>query len=670
MPFFKKEAENQQAATIEDLSQKIHVSEMPSAVEKIAVRELDMLSKISPESSEYTIGLAYIDCLVNMPWSISTEDNLDINRAERILNEDHYGLNKTKERIVEHLAVKVLVLKKKPQILVIDDEEIARKNLTHILEKENYDVMAVSNGMEAFKKMESTEFDIVIADLKMPGVDGMEVLEKIKIKYPYTQVIIITGYATVSSAVEAMQKGAYYYIAKPFKLEDVRLKVREAYEKKSRLRTAKGSVLCFAGPPGTGKTSMGRAIARALGRKFVRISLGGIKDEAEIRGHRRTYVGAKPGRIIEEIRRAESSNPVFMMDELDKISQEFKGDPSSALLEVLDPEQNHSFVDHYLDVPFDLSRVMFIITANVFDNIPSPLRDRMELTAFAGYTLEEKAEIASQFLIPRQIRQKGIYGYRPVFTGEAICKIIQSYTREAGIRTLERRIATVCRKIAKELLRDIEEHNTSDAINITPDLVERYLGKQKYHFEVVEDENRIGVSTGLVLTEIGGDIIFVEAVIMKGTKELLLTGSLGDVMRESAQAALSYIRSNAESLGIQEDFFEHHDVHIHVPSGAIRKDGPSAGLTIGLALISLLTRRPARRDVAMTGEITLTGKILRVGGIKEKILAARRSKIKRVIIPGKNSDNLAELTDTIKKDIDIVLVDSIDDVIDNVLLTS
>jgi ATP-dependent Lon protease len=670
MPFFKKEEENQQAATIEDLSQKIRLSQMPPDVEKISVQELDMLSKISPESSEFTIGLTYIDYLTNMPWNISTEDNLDISRAERILNEEHYGLQKTKERIIEHLAVKVLVLKRKPQILVIDDEEIARKNLTHILEKENYDVMAVQSGIEGFKRMESAEFDIVIADLKMPGVDGIEVLEKIKLKYPYTQVIIITGYATVSSAVEAMQKGAYYYIAKPFKLEEVRLKVREAYDKKSRLRSAKGSVLCFAGPPGTGKTSMGRAIARALGRNFVRISLGGIKDEAEIRGHRRTYVGAKPGRVIEEIRRAESSNPVFMMDELDKISQEFKGDPSSALLEVLDPEQNHTFVDHYLDVPFDLSRVMFIITANVFDNIPSPLRDRMELTEFSGYTLEEKAEIASQFLIPRQIRQKGLYGYQPEFSEEAIFKMIQSYTREAGIRTLERRIATVCRKIAKELLHDIEENNTSGAINITPDLVEKYLGRQKYHFEVVEDENRIGVATGLVLTETGGDIIFVEAVKMKGSKELLLTGSLGDVMRESAQAALSYIRSNADSLGIQEDFFEHQDIHIHVPSGAIRKDGPSAGLTIGLALISLLTGRPAQRDVAMTGEITLTGKILRVGGIKEKILAARRSRMRKVIIPGKNTDNLAELTDTIKKDIDIVPVNRIDDVIEKVLLKS
>jgi ATP-dependent Lon protease len=664
MGFFKKTDDVQQASTLEDVRQMIIAAQMPSGIEKIASSELDILSKISPESSEYTVGLTYIDYLISMPWNQKTEDNLDIRRAERILNEDHFGLYKVKERILEHLAVKVLTTsRRKHAILVIDDEEITRKNLTHILRKENYDVVAVGDGERALSELESCEFDIVLTDLKMPTVDGIDVLERIKIKYPDTQVIIITGYATVPSAVEAMQKGAYYYLAKPFKMDELRNNVREALEKKTKLKSSKGSVICFSGPPGTGKTSMGKAIARALGRKFVRISLGGIKDEAEIRGHRRTYVGAKPGRIIEEVRRAESSNPVFMLDELDKIGHEFKGDPSSALLEVLDPEQNYSFVDHYLDVQFDLSSVIFIITANVFENIPTPLRDRMELIEFSGYTLEEKAHIASLFLIPKQIRAKGLTGHIPEFPRETVYKIIQSYTYEAGIRNLERNIASICRKVAMGIVHDDIEIKTEARVSITPDLVERHLGKRKYYSEILSKEDRVGVTTGLVLTEGGGDLIFVEAIKMIGDKELILTGSLGDVMRESAQAALSYIRSNANSFGIPEDFFGRYDIHIHVPSGAIRKDGPSAGLTIAMALLSLLTGRPARRDVAMTGEITLTGRILPVGGIKEKVLAARRAKVKKVIIPQRNRDYVDELTEEIRRDLGIELIDSIDDAV-------
>ncbi len=667
MKFFKKPDESRQESIIEELRQQISSIGMPQEVQKIANQELDILCKISLSSAEYTIGLTYIDYLVTMPWNKKTEDNLDIGRAERILEEDHYGLRKTKERVLEHLAVKVLRMKRRPHILVVDDEEIARKNLSHILLKENYEVSAASSAIDALSVLEKTEFDIVISDIKMEGMDGIELLERLRIKYPDTKVIMVTGYATVQSAIEAMKKGAFHYIAKPFRLDEVRETVKLALEKKSSLKSSSGSVLCFAGPPGTGKTSLGMSIARALERKFVRISLAGMKDEAEIRGHRRTYAGAKPGRIIEEIHRVESANPVVMLDELDKIGHDFKGDPASALLEVLDPEQNHSFVDNYLDVPFDLSNVMFILTANLLDNIPSALRDRMELIEFSGYTEEEKAQIAMKFLIPRQIREKGLAGCPPVFTEEALDKIIREYTHEAGIRSLERKIAGICRKIAKQVVRD-EEKEKYDVITVTSQLVEQYLGGKKYHYEVIEEKNRIGVTTGLVKTAAGGDIIFVEAAKMKGKKELIITGSLGDVMRESAQAALSYIRSNSAALGIPEDFFERHDIHIHVPSGAIQKDGPSAGITISMALISLLTGRSARRDVAMSGEITLTGRILPVGGIKEKILAAKRAKVKTVLLPARNKVDVEELPAEVKKDIDIELIDAINDAMNIVLV--
>jgi ATP-dependent Lon protease len=667
MKFFKKFEDNSQEFITDDLRRKIDAAKMPASVQKIAEQELGLLEKISPSTAEYTIGLTYIDYLVSLPWNKKTEDNLDLKHAEQILHDDHYGLDKTKERLLEHLAVNVLRSNRKPRVLVVDDEEIARKNLAHVLEKDNYSVVTAPNGGEAIKEMDATVFDVVITDLKMSAVDGMELLKITRQQHPDTKVIIVTGYATIPSAIEAMKKGTFSYITKPFKLDEVRTAVKEAIESNSSINNTKGSVLCFAGPPGTGKTSLGRSIARALGRKFTRISLGGMKDEAEIRGHRRTYVGAKPGRIIEEIRRVESSNPVIMLDELDKIPQmlEFKGDPASALLEVLDPEQNHSFVDRYLDVPFDLSSVMFILTANVLENIPEPLRDRMEIIPFSSYSHEEKRRVAFQFLIPRQVKEKGLADAPPVFTSEALDKIIQDYTREAGIRSLERIIATICRKIAKECV--VSHENTCNDLTVTPELVERYLGRRKYQFEVADEKDRIGVATGLVRSETGGDIIFVEAAKMKGKKELIITGSLGDVMSESARAALSYIRSNAEAFGIAEDFFSHHDIHIHVPSGAIQKDGPSAGLTILTALVSLLTGRPARRDVALTGEITLTGRILPVGNIEEKILAAKRSKVKTVIVPIRNKADVDDLPPDVRKDIEIRLVDTVSEVMDTVL---
>jgi len=665
MKFFKKSEDEHQDSIIGELRQKIESARMPQSVEKIAWQELDMISRISPSSAEYTIGITYIDYLVSLPWNKKTEDILDLERAERILNENHYGLSAIKERVLEHLAVKVLMMSKKARILIVDDEEIARKNLAHVLTKEEYDVIAVADGEGALRELETSEFDVVLTDLRMAGIDGMDLLDRVKLRYPETRVVMVTGFATVPTAIEAMRKGAFHYIAKPFKLDEVRDVIRRALESKAVRANTKGSVLCFAGPPGTGKTSLGRSIARALGRKFTRLALGGMKDEADIRGHRRTYVGAKPGRVIEEIRRVESSNPVIMLDELDKIGRDFKGDPASALLEVLDPEQNRAFTDHYLDAPFDLSSVMFILTANVLDTVPAPLRDRMEVITFSGYTEEEKEHIASRFLCPKQIREKGLSTDLVAFTDDAVAKIIQEYTREAGIRNLERKIAAICRKIAKA---SVESRGAMQPVRITPEAVEQYLGKRKYHFDVIEEQDRIGVATGLVRTETGGDIIFVEAANMKGAKELIITGSLGDVMRESAQAALSYIRSNAGEFGIADDFFERHDIHIHVPSGAIQKDGPSAGITILVALASLLTRRPARRDIAMTGEITLTGRVLPVGGIREKILAARRAKVRSVIVPARNRDDVEELAGDLKNDIEIRLVDTAMDVVKAVLI--
>jgi ATP-dependent Lon protease len=665
MSIFKKSDDKQHSAAIEEIRQRIDSANMPSHVLKIADKELDLLSRTNPSTAEYTIGLTYIDYLVSLPWTKKTADNLDLERAEKILNERHYGLKEVKERIIEHLAVKVMVMNRKPSILVVDDEEIARSNLEHILKKENYSVATAANGIEAINLIEKSAFDVVLTDLKMEKVDGIGVLEKTKSKYPDTQVIMITAYAAVDTAIEAIKRGAFHYIAKPFRLEEVRATVKQAIDKKMSTVSAKGSILCFAGPPGTGKTSLGKSVAEALGRKFARISLGGMKDEAEIRGHRRTYAGAMPGRIIEEIRRAEFSNPVMMLDEMDKIGQDFKGDPESALLEVLDPEQNQSFIDHYLDVPFDLSNVMFIVTANIADNIQGPLRDRMEIIEFSGYTEDEKAKIALHHIVPKQIREQGLADYAPEFTEEAISKIVNAYTREAGTRNLERQISTVCRKIATQFVhhKDALRH-----ITVTPELVERYLGPRKYYLEVTDENNRIGVVTGLVWTEAGGDIMFVEAAKMPGHRELILTGSLGNVMRESAQAALSYIRSNAAFFNIPEDVFKSHDIHIHVPAGAIPKDGPSAGSTIAVALISLLNARPARRDVAISGELTLSGRILPVGGIKEKILAARRAGVQEVILPLKNKVDIENLPEEVKAGLKIEFIDRIDEIVEKVLV--
>lgn len=452
MNFFKKTPENAPSSTLDGLEEMITSSGMPPRVLEVARRELDTLTRISSSAAEYAIGLTYLEYLLRLPWNRKSEDNLDIARAERILNERHYGLDRVKERILDHLAVRILMAQKKPRVLVVDDEEIARRNLEHILIKEHYTVVTAANGREALEQMQSSDFDVILTDLKMERVNGMDLLETARVRSPESRVIMITAYATVDSAVEAIRKGAFHYITKPFKLDQVREVVKEAAEKKASAMSSRGSVLCFAGPPGTGKTSLGKAIAEALGRTFTRISLGGIKDEAEIRGHRRTYAGAMPGRIIEEVRRSRVINPLIMLDEVDKIGHDFKGDSASALLEVLDPEQNYSFLDHYLDVPYDLSNVLFIVTANIPDAIEDPLRDRMEIMEFTGYTEDEKTQIALGYLVPRQIREQGLSDYPPRFTEEAILKIVQEHTREAGIRDLERQVATICRKIASRFI--------------------------------------------------------------------------------------------------------------------------------------------------------------------------------------------------------------------------
>ena len=667
MRIFKRREKAENAEDLveaEALRQAVDDAHMPEIVEKVALKEIERLLKMGPSSADYTIGINYIDYLVSLPWNKMTEDYLDIQNAKSILDEEHYGLGDIKDRILEYLAVRILKASHRHKILVVDDEKMTRRNLEHVLVKEGYEVVTAPNGMKAFELMDKEVFDLVLTDLKMEQIDGMGVLERAKEKDPGTEVIIITGYATVPSAVEAMKMGSYQFLAKPLRLDEIRSTVHKALYKKKAQLESRGPVLCFVGPPGTGKTSLGKSIAKSLHRKFVRISLAGMKDEAEIRGHRRSYVGALPGRIIQEIKRCETKNPLFMLDELDKIGQEFKGDPAAALLEVLDPEQNSQFIDHYLDVPFDLSKVMFVATANSTDSIPGPLLDRLEVLTLSGYTDREKEQIATQYLVPQQIEEAGLTGYPVRFTREAIQKIIREYTREAGLRNLQRQIAAICRKTAREILTGNSQKETI----INPDQVARLLGPQKYYFEVTLARDRVGVTTALAWTETGGEIIFIEATKMKGQNQLILTGSLGDVMKESAQAALSYIRSNTDLFHISSDFFDHHDIHIHVPAGAVPKDGPSAGLPIAVALLSLITARPCRRGTAMSGELTLTGRILPVGGIREKALAAHRAGVRSIILPARNESDIKEIPEEVQKSLNLITISELKDVVDLVLL--
>jgi ATP-dependent Lon protease len=521
---------------MEEFREKIKAAKMPDEARETAEKELDRLSKMNPSAAEYTVSRTYLDWLVTLPWSVSTSDILDIKAAEKVLDEDHYDLEKVKERIVEFLAV---------------------------------------------RKLKS--------DLK-------------------------------------------------------------------------GPILCFVGPPGVGKTSLGMSIARAMGRKFFRMSLGGVRDEAEIRGHRRTYIGALPGRIIQGIRKAGSNNPVFMLDEVDKIGQDFRGDPASALLEVLDPEQNFSFSDHYLDVNFDLTKVMFITTANILETIPAVLLDRTEVITLPGYTDLEKLRIAKKYLIPRNLDEHGLKGSNLNFTDKAIKKVISEYTRESGLRNLYRELGTICRKVAKKVAAE-----ETKSITINPKQVEELLGPSKFYQDMAEKTSRVGVVPGLAWTSTGGDILFIEATAMPGKKELTLTGQLGDVMKESVMTALSCLRSISDRLGINQKFFAEHDFHVHVPAGATPKDGPSAGVTMFTALASLVCHKPIKPYLAMTGEITLRGDVLPIGGLKQKSLAAYRAGIKTVIIPSKNEKDLYEIPKEIKSKVDFVPVDTVEELLEQAL---
>jgi len=540
MKAIKRElGEDEETVDIKELEDRIKAADLPEEAEKVAMKELDRLTRIPTQSPEYSVSRTYIEWLADLPWSKSSDDQINVKKAEKILDEDHYGLEKVKERILEYLAVRNLKQERNP--------------------------------------------------------DGV----------------------------------------------------------------VRGPILCFSGPPGVGKTSLGKSIARAIGREFVRMSLGGVRDEAEIRGHRRTYIGALPGRIIQSMKKAGTNNPVFMLDEIDKLGSDFRGDPSSAMLEVLDPEQNDSFSDHYLEVNFDLSKVMFITTANYQDAIPPALRDRMEILDFSGYIEDEKIKIAQRHLIPKQIEENGLTKKEVSLDKAAISELVRSYTRESGVRNLEREIANVLRKVARDMV-----EKTFKKIRVTKAKVLDYLGAPRFYSELAERTTKPGVVTGLAWTAAGGDILFIESSKMKGKGTLTLTGQLGDVMKESATAALTYVRSHTDILGIPEDFHEKTDVHVHVPAGAIPKDGPSAGVSMFTSIVSLLTGIPVMDKLAMTGEITLRGNVLPIGGVKEKVTAAHRSGIKHIILPDHNKKDLEEIPDHIKKDLNFYFAKEIMDVID------
>ena len=535
----KELGEDTGGVELDELDEKIKTAKMPEKIEKVARKELTRMKKIPAQSPEYTVARTYLDWLVELPWSKESKDNEDINYAQEVLDSDHYGLTKVKERIVEHLAVRNL--------------------------------------------------------------------------------------------------------------------------KKSRAKKGerfKSPILCFGGPPGTGKTSIGKSIANSMGREFVRISLGGVRDEAEIRGHRRTYIGALPGRIIASLKKAGTNNPIFMLDEIDKLGMDFRGDPSSALLEVLDPEQNFSFNDHYLEVDFDLSNIMFITTANRIDKIPGPLRDRMEVLEFSGYIMEEKLQIAIDHLLPKQIKEHGLRKKEIKFSDESICLLVESYTREAGVRNLERQLANVCRKVAREIT-----DGKVKSIKVTPEKVYEYLGPIKFISEIAERTQQPGVVVGLAWTAFGGDILFIEATKMPGKGALKLTGKLGDVMKESVQAAYSYVRANAHKLGLDPTFYKKMDIHVHVPAGAIPKDGPSAGVAMITALVSLLTDKPVKDRVGMTGEISLRGNVLPIGGLKEKSTAAHRAGLTHILAPAQNEKDLVDIPKKVLKDLKISFVKDVSEVL-------
>ena len=661
--FFSKRTERAEEAPgpqpstptpLELLRARVSAALLPHHVLEAVNGELDKLEKTDPAVAEYAVGFNYIELILALPWNKSSQCKLDLARAQAVLDTRHYGLLQVKQRILEFLAAKTLCGKARQTILIVDDEEIARANMEHVLKKEGYACHCAGNGAEAMDVMAREDVDLVITDLKMERMDGIELLQQVNRISPEIPVIMVTGFATVSSAVDALKKGAAHYLGKPVNLDELRRTVKDVLEKKLFVQMGKGPILCFTGPPGTGKTSVGKAIAEALQRQFIRVSLAGLRDEAELRGHRRTYVGALPGRIITELKRAEVNNPVLMLDEIDKIGQDFRGDPASVLLEVLDPEQNVNFTDHYLELPFDLSRVMFIATANDLSKLPGPLLDRMECIEFTGYTEREKLKIAQQFILPRQLKVAGLSKSAVQFAPDALVRVINDYTRESGLRNLERQVADICRKIAMMCLQS--NASQDEQVHIDAPTVGRLLGPRKFHREAAEANPQIGVATGMVWAKTGGEIISVEAALMPGSGTLMLTGSLGEVLRESAQTALSFLRSRSETFGAPADFFRNSDVHIHFPSGAVPKDGPSAGITIFAALLSLLTRRPALRDVAMTGEMTLTGRILPVSGIREKMLAARRAGVRLTLLPLANKEEVEALEPDVTEGLQVMLI--------------
>lgn len=671
--FFKRKVEQieeepqslpEAVSPLAKLRSQIDEAALPPHVYETVAKELEKLEKTDPAVAEYSIGFNYIELVLALPWNVSSKCTLDLARAHSFLDARHCGLAQVKQRILEFLAAKTLCGKAQQSILIVDDEEIARTNMAHILAKDGFFCHSANNGLEALAVLAKEEIDLVITDLKMERMDGIELLQQINRVSPEIPVIMVTGFATVTSAVEALKKGAAHYLGKPVNLDELRKTVSEVLEKKLFVEMGKGPILCFTGPPGTGKTSVGRAIAEALQRQFVRISLAGLRDEAELRGHRRTYVGALPGRIITELKRIGVNNPVFMLDEIDKIGQDFRGDPASVLLEVLDPEQNVRFTDNYLDVPFDLSRIMFIATANDLSKLPGPLLDRMERIEFTGYTEKEKLQIAQQFIIPRQLKSAGLARSAIRFTPGAVTRVISDYTRESGLRNLERELADICRKIALLCLKSESQDKVAE---VDADTITNLLGPRKFFREAAEGKAQVGIATGLVWAETGGEIISVETAMMPGTGTLILTGSLGEVLQESAQAVLSFIRSRTHEFNIITNFFKDTDIHIHFPSGGIPKDGPSAGITIFAALLSLLTRRPANRDVALTGEMTLSGRILPISGIREKLLAARRAGVRRVLLPQANKEEVEALSPDVTEGLELLLVANAAEVVDQVL---
>ncbi len=638
------------------LREKIQAARLPAQAAEAAGRELAKLETTDPSVAEYAVGLNYLEFLLELPWNACTRDSLDLARARDVLAARHFGLDAVKDRILEFLAARSLRALARPKVLVVDDEEIARTNMAHVLGKEGYDTRQAGDGLEALAVLSGFEADVVVTDLKMERLDGMELLRRMRRAAPDAAVVMVTGFATVGTAVEALRAGAAHYLGKPVNLEELKATVREVLSARASASPGRGPILCFSGPPGVGKTSVGQAVAESMGREFVRLSLAGLRDEAELRGHRRTYVGAMPGRILKELTRVGVCNPVFMLDEIDKIGGDFRGDPASVLLEVLDPEQNARFSDHYLEIPFDLSRIMFIATANDVSRLPGPLLDRLEVLSFPGYTEREKLEIAKRFLVPRQLRENGLAPEAVTFTDAAIARVIDDYTRESGLRGLTRELGAASRRLARLTLESGGLPQTgSKVVNATD--IPKLLGPRRYRREAAEAGDRVGVVTGLVVGEHGGEIVFVETARMPGTGQLLLTGSLGDVLRESAQAALSHIRSRAAALGVDPGFFEKSDIHVHFPAGAVTKDGPSAGVTIFCALLSLLSNRPARCDAAATGEMTLSGRLLPVAGIREKCLAAKRAGIRTVILPKVNATDVEALAPDVTEGLQIILAE-------------